>query len=155
MKNVLYLQTGQKSLSESARELLTRRSYQALFFDEIGERSNLEDCLECLEAGDTLFVLGERDLSDSMGECALILGDLAIKGVNVWIERNGCVFFPDSSPFSKDIVLREVDAFFQYIKVFFDHAICENFEDDLMEDDTESLSLHDYYEKEGKDRIIT
>ena len=153
MKNVLYLQTGQKSLSESARELLTGRSYQALFCDEIGERSNLEDCLDCLEAGDTLFVLGERQLADSMGECVLILGDLAIKGVNVRIERNGGAFSPDSSPFLKAIGARETEALFQYIKIFCDQVLCETSVDGLMEDEMATMSLLDGIEEE-KDWII-
>ena len=111
MKNIVYLQTEHGNLTESARELLSGRSYQALFCDEDGERKNLGDCLECLEAGDTLFLLRENHLADDVVGYVRILRDLASKGVNVWVERIKKMFSSESSLFSTAIGAEEAEAF--------------------------------------------
>lgn len=119
MKHVLYLQTGHQSLTESAKEFLTGRTYQALFCDEPGKRKKLRECLESLEAGDTLFLLRENLLADDVTGYVRILRDLTDRGVNVWVERAKRMFSSESSPFSKAVGEEEADAFERLWKTFF------------------------------------
>lgn len=123
MKNILYLQSAPKSLTRSARKFLTKRPYQALFFDEPGERRKLGDCLECLEAGDTLFLFREDHLADDVMGYVRILMQLTGKGVRVWVERIKRMFSSEYFHFLESTGVEEAKTFVQVFNLYFLHKM--------------------------------
>ena len=88
--DVLYIKSDKKSSSQ----LIGRTEYGATYHD-----NELSMCLMSLKAGDTLYVERESFLADSVAEAVTLLGNLARRGVNVYLERKNELIRSETSPF--------------------------------------------------------
>lgn len=72
----------------------------AVFSDIEGqEQTGLQNCLDSLKQGDTLYVARERHLSRDFGEAIELMGSLARKGIDIWLGRTGQLLKCETSPF--------------------------------------------------------
>ena len=101
MSQVLYFQKSNTPSykNDTLGELKEPKEYAARFYDNSGERTNLTLCLKTLQEGDTLCVASETSLADDAATAVEILGDLARRGIDVWIDRTGRLIPAKVSPF--------------------------------------------------------
>ena len=123
MSSILYVQTDPQDKKGVPSPLLSDRDYDALFCDKIGERTHLTSCLNSLKTGDTLYVSREAHLADELSDAVCILGNLANRGVNVWVERIKRLFSADDSPFGSRIGTDAADALTNFHKAFVAHRL--------------------------------
>ena len=72
----------------------------ATYSDIVGKRrQQLKSCLASLHPGDTLCLFSETHLSDDLGAAVELLGQIARRGVDVWIGRTGKTLRSADSPF--------------------------------------------------------
>ena len=118
MCQILYLQTDPKDAQGVSSSLLAGRKYDALFCDRVGERENLNLCLESLKEGDVLYIAREAELSDEFSQAVKILASLARRGVSVWVERLKRLFTSANSPFRTQIGEEDAAALIRFHKAF-------------------------------------
>ena len=95
---VLYLLTNPARPEEC--QLPPTAKLGAVYSDKVGqEQIGLKTCLASLKQGDTLYVARERHLSRDFGQAIELLGNLARKGIHVWLGRTGQLLESRTSPF--------------------------------------------------------
>ena len=84
----------------------------AVFSDTDGSTEGLRQCICALRRGDILFIEAETDLGNSFEDVVGMFGDLARRGVSIWVERQLRMFDCETSPFlflGKDLAHDIVD----------------------------------------------
>ena len=82
-------------------ELIAARRYDAVYSDSTAERAGLAACLASLKRGDTLCLARETHLSEDFGQAVEVLGQLARRGVDVWLTKTDTLLRSADSPFPR------------------------------------------------------
>jgi len=113
---VLYLLTNPAKPEEC--HLPDSARFGAVFTDIVGhEQTALHACLDSLQDGDTLYVARERHLCRDFGKAIELMGNLARRGVNIWLGRTGQFLDCKTSPFL-ELKPEAADAIVNFSKTF-------------------------------------
>ena len=104
--HVLYIKTNRKNV------VFQDMKFDAVYSDGSDSEAGLRACLCSLKRGDTLYIAAETDMGSSFIEVVGMFGDLARRGISIWVERQKRLFNCETSPFlslGKDLAHDIVD----------------------------------------------